>query len=106
MTDPILANTIQTWIDSNNTTALIAFVDGLAARCDRAERQVDVYLHEIKRLAQSLATITEPATGKLVTDRKKQPEKELQKHKETAVKNGQNRLAQKPRGSQAVAIDL
>lgn len=67
-TNDQLATLIRDYMAANNASAIITLVESLKSARDRAEAKVDGYLHEIKLLSQRYAAITEPATGRTVTE--------------------------------------
>ena len=64
-----LETLIRGYYADSNISAIISLAESLKDARDRAELKTQAYLHEIKELAQRFANITEPASGRKVSDR-------------------------------------
>jgi len=63
-----ITQTIQTWLDEGNHRAILAWADAAITQRNNAEDKNRAYLHEIKLLAERFAAITEPLSGRLVSE--------------------------------------
>lgn len=116
MTDSQLAQTIRNYVAAGNIDAIIGLADSLKSARDRAESKVEIYLHEIKVLAQRYSAITEPATGRPVSDRPDRPsnsspraarqtDKPQKPDQKSAAPKNAEPTSPKKRGPQAIDID-
>jgi hypothetical protein len=112
MSEPSLNSAIRALLDAGNIEAVISLAESLRDQRDRAEMKVTAYLHEIKELATRFANITEPKTGRKLSDPKENPSP-VHKSESVSVSVSESGSGSKPRKekqkekhSSAIDIDL
>jgi hypothetical protein len=108
MSEPSLNSAIRALLDAGNIDAVVSLAESLRDQRDRAEMKVLAYLHEIKELATRFANITEPKTGRKLSDPKENPSPV---HKSESVSESgpvskPRKEKQKEKHSSAIDIDL
>jgi hypothetical protein len=82
------AELVRRYFEEKNLTSLVTLFEALTEQRDRSELLTRSYLHQIKLLSEKFQAITEPKTGRPVTER---------------VERGERRDATEPRSTKPFA---
>lgn len=86
--------------NENRLDLILTLCDALKSQRDRAEAKVDALTHINAKLAASFANITEPATGRKITDKVDKPAVEAARSAASGAQ-GTQKPAQKPPSSKS-----
>lgn len=102
----MIQDTIRSLFAAGNIDGIIHQVETLLEDRKRVRLENEGFKHEIRRLAQAFANITEPATGRPITEKPERPERPVRStDAQTLVRTMNTPKPSKP-SKEALDLDL